>query len=67
MRARLPAGTRWYGKARAVWSIGDSPAGRGLEPVFYQLDVAWLATRPTGITEPYGELVQHRVVLGYDA
>jgi hypothetical protein len=30
-------------------------------------DVAWLATRPAGVTEPYGELVQHRVVLGYDA
>jgi len=31
------------------------------------VDVAWLATRPAGVTEPYGELVQHRVVLGYDA
>ena len=31
------------------------------------VDVAWLATRPAGVTEPYGELVQHRVILGYDA
>lgn len=31
------------------------------------VDVAWLATRPAGVTEPYGELVQHRVVLGFDA
>jgi carbonyl reductase 1 len=31
------------------------------------VDVAWLATRPAGVTEPYGELVQHRVTLGYDA
>lgn len=31
------------------------------------VDVAWLATLPAGVTEPYGELVQHRVVLGYEA
>jgi carbonyl reductase 1 len=31
------------------------------------VDVAWLATLPAGATEPYGELVQHRVVLGYGA
>jgi carbonyl reductase 1 len=31
------------------------------------VDVAWLATLPAGTTEPYGELVQYRVVLGYDA
>jgi hypothetical protein len=31
------------------------------------MDVAWLATLPAGAAEPYGELVQHRVVLGYDA
>ncbi len=26
-------------------------------------DVLWLATLPEGTTEPYGELVQHRIVL----
>jgi carbonyl reductase 1 len=30
-------------------------------------DVAWLATLPAGTTEPYGELVQHRVVLPFTA
>jgi carbonyl reductase 1 len=28
-------------------------------------DVVWLATLPAGTTEPYGELVQHRVVLPF--
>jgi len=28
-------------------------------------DVLWLATLPRGTTEPYGELVQHRVVLPF--
>jgi carbonyl reductase 1 len=31
------------------------------------VDVAWLATLPAGTTEPYGELVQYRVVLDYQA
>jgi carbonyl reductase 1 len=31
------------------------------------VDVAWLATLPAGTAEPYGELVQYRVVLGYAA
>jgi carbonyl reductase 1 len=31
------------------------------------VDVAWLATLPAGTTEPYGELVQYRAVLSYDA
>jgi carbonyl reductase 1 len=30
------------------------------------VDVAWLATLPAGVTEPYGELVQYRKVLPYD-
>jgi hypothetical protein len=28
-------------------------------------DVLWLATLPAGATEPYGELVQHRVTLPF--
>lgn len=31
------------------------------------VDVAWLATLPAGRAEPYGELVQYRTVLPYDA
>jgi carbonyl reductase 1 len=30
------------------------------------VDVAWLATLPAGSTEPYGELVQYRMVLPFD-
>jgi len=29
------------------------------------VDVLWLATLPAGSTEPYGELVQHRIVLPF--
>jgi hypothetical protein len=28
-------------------------------------DVLWLATRPAGTVEPYGELVQHKIVLPF--
>ena len=31
------------------------------------MDVGWLATLPAGTTEPYGELVQYRDVLPWDA
>jgi NAD(P)-dependent dehydrogenase (short-subunit alcohol dehydrogenase family) len=31
------------------------------------VDVAWLATLPEGTTDPYGELVQHRLVLPFRA
>jgi hypothetical protein len=59
MRARRAPGTRWNGKGRVVWSSGGQVAAA--------VEVAWLATRPAGVTEPYGELVQHRGILGYDA
>ena len=58
MRTPPPPGTGWYGKKQVCSAQSPDAAA---------VDVAWLATRPAGVTEPYGELVQHRVVLGYDA
>jgi hypothetical protein len=68
MRARPPAGTRWYGKARAVWSRGQSRRPARFDTATMTLaDLEKVLADYAALVEAYGELVQHRVVLGCDA